>query len=122
MHLTSCFLRSKKRTKLNDDADLKKPYATTSTAASAFLNIQIPKMPRAKTKSSLGPQSKLELNTSDSWRNFVPNEEDVVSACLGARESKFSKFSLESRRTECSHELIATIKNEAGQLDWKCGI
>lgn len=79
--LTPRVLRSNKRTKLSDDADPKKPYVTTAAAASAFVNIQLPRIPRATTKSSLGLRSNLGVNTRDSWHNFAPTEEDVVSAC-----------------------------------------
>lgn len=74
---------------MRDDADLSKPHASTPTAARAFFNIKLPKMPRAKTKSNLRPESDLELSTRDSWRNCDPNGEDAVSAYLEVRRSKF---------------------------------
>lgn len=80
---------STKKSKLRDDTDLSKPHATTTTAATAFFNISLPRLPRAKTKSNLRPQSNLELNISDSWRNCDPNGEDVVCAYLEVRKSKF---------------------------------
>lgn len=78
-----------KKSKLRDDNDIRKPHATTTTAARAFFNITLPKMPRAKTKSNLRPESNLEINTRNSWRNCDPNGEEAVSVYLEVRESRF---------------------------------
>lgn len=75
-------LRSKKRSKLSNNVDPTEPYVTTSAAASTFVNIQLPRLPRARTRNSLRPQSNLDANLRDSWRNLAANEEEVVSSCL----------------------------------------
>lgn len=109
--LTSCLLRhSKKRSKFSDDANPKKPFAATSTSARAFFSIKVPKMPQAKTKSNLRPESNLELNTRDSWRNCDPNGEYGVSAYLGVRESKFKV------RVKAYWMLASITENEAGAM------
>lgn len=79
-----------KKSKLKDDADQEKPYAATTTnAVRAFFNIRLLKLPRAKTKSNLRPESNLELNIRDNWRNCDPKGEDAVSAYLEVRKSRF---------------------------------
>lgn len=80
----------RKKSELKDDADPNKPHATaTGTAAAAFFNIRLLRMPRAKTKRNLRPESKVELDIRDNWRNCDPNGDDAVSAYLEVRKSKF---------------------------------